>query len=171
MRAPSRYVIGVIAVLGGLGFVILGGAAAVAAHPSSLTLSPQAHSRVFIQPQRMHALALRDAQVQSVSNAAVKLAKALFTGDLASFNSLSAHPKARQQDLDADHERKDTLTSGPTIAGAPTQDLFGNVVVHLTATAKAPSGKTANWTLDIAVSTTTNKILSIDAHRAEVGQP
>jgi hypothetical protein len=166
MRAPSRYVIGVIAVLGALGFVILGGAAAGAASPQA-----QAHSHVSIQPQRMHASALRDAQVQAGSDVAVKLAKALFTGDLASFNSLSAHPKARQQDLDADHERKDTLTSGPTIAGAPTQDLFGNLVVHLTATAKAPSGKTANWTLDIAVSTTTNKILSIDAHRAEVGQP
>jgi hypothetical protein len=168
MRPPPRSVIRVIAVLGALGLVVLGGAAAVAA---TQKLSSQSHSPVFIQPQGKHASAFRDAQAQSDSNAAAKLAKAMFTGDLASFNSFSAHPKARQQDLDADHERKDTLISGPTIAGAPTQDMFGNVVVHLTATAKAPSGKTTNWTLDIAVSTATNKVLSIDAHRAEVGQP
>ncbi len=91
-------------------------------------------------------------QAQGAGQNALALVTAMFTGDLTTFNRYAKWPKARQQDMDAEPMRKGTVTSGPTLAGTPTQDATGNIVLHLTATAKSSAGKAVQWTFDVAVS-------------------
>jgi hypothetical protein len=170
MKRPRRSLVASVLVLGVLGVALWGSTIAGAAHsvgPTHSSSLPRQPKQASAHPFTQHATA-RQAQGQGNGPGAALLAKALFTGDLATYNTYARWTKGRQQDLDAGPEHKDTLVSGPSLAGSPTEGANGSTIFHVVATTKGKDGKFASWALDITMGGTPAKVLAIDAHRTEI---